>query len=95
MWATPTRVNPIPDLSRYLDVFRMRGIEGAHDIGPAEVDVEGEVVPGPGGHAHVGDVVLNGDCHHRCLRSVTPGDAVASAPLSTAASATSNRLSPR
>src|SRR5664280_863363 len=52
MWATPTRVNPIPDLSRYLDVFRMRGVEGAHDIGPAEVDVEGEVVPGPGGHAH-------------------------------------------
>jgi hypothetical protein len=37
--------------------------------------VEGEVVPGPGGHAHVGDVVLNGDCHHRCLRPVTPGDA--------------------
>jgi|BarGraIncu00222A_1022003.scaffolds.fasta_scaffold41141_2 hypothetical protein len=23
MWATPTRVNPIPDLSRYLDALRM------------------------------------------------------------------------
>jgi hypothetical protein len=23
MWVIPTRVNPIPDLSRYLDAFRM------------------------------------------------------------------------
>ncbi len=59
-----------------------KGIQSADDVVAVDPQVEGEVVPGPRGHARVGKVQLRGDRRDDRLRSIPAGHREAIGSLS-------------